>query len=466
MPGRPSSWGFGARSLLTVLLFGACESSTANQPSEADASAVDTGPRLDDLFTSPDVPRCENTFTAQYQLKGSLDGQETSEGNGFISYLDSTSLSFGAVRLTWAEPLAEDTAIPLTGTSLAIPPGHPLEGHGLCITQGKFGSPTVREGDAGRQFLFEVTGARLDDCAGRDVPIHVHGCLIRTSTYFPVSVPKDAGVADVPSASDAGDSRTAEDAASKADAIRDSGGIVADAPSDGPAVGADGSALDGRDAVGAVDGPGADGSAPSPLGNGLVSWWRCEGNASDSQGGNHGTPQGGITFVEGEQGQACQFNGTDGTVTVKSSSTLDVDRGFTLAFLVRFDDIPSTVVVILRKLLAGYEDKFVTITPDGTVGFYLFNVMNGVTVYTTGSFAVVAWYHIALVYDGTRARVYVDGALDGELPASGSVSNRTGPLVFGQSLDFPYFAGALDEIRWYARSLGAAEITSLAAGDS
>ena len=175
-------WGF----LSAVMCFFGCGSSAH------DSAAADTGPRLDDLFTSAEVPRCENTFTAQYQLKGTIDGQSVSYGDGFISNLDSTSLSFAALNLTWSDPLAEDTAIPLTGKSLIVPKGHPLADQSLCIVKGKFGSPTLHSGDPGRQFLFEISGAMLGDCSGRDVPILVHGCLIRTNTYFPMPVQKDA----------------------------------------------------------------------------------------------------------------------------------------------------------------------------------------------------------------------------------------------------------------------------------
>jgi hypothetical protein len=438
-----------------------------------DASSLDTAPILDDLFTSPDVPRCENTFTAQYQLKGIIDGQEVSDGDGFISYLDSTSLSFGAVRFTWAQPLAEDTAIPLIGTSLAIPKGHPLEGHGLCITQGKFGSPTVHTGDPGRQFLFEVTGTKLDDCTGRDVPIHVHGCLIRTSTYFPTTVRNDAA-ADVPAASDARDSRADADAANKADVARDVAGDVADRPADlvtadslvdRPSVDADPADLLGVDGGSPLDGAAFDGGgSSSALGEGLLGWWRCDGNAFDSKGSNNGTLQGGMAFVDGRQGQACQFNGTDTTVTVKSSSTLAVDRAFTLAFWIRIHSLPAAKLVVLRKLVAGYEDKNVNLLPDGRVSYYLFDVMNGAELFTKATLDVDTWHHIAAVYDGTQAKVYFDGVLDGSKPASGSIKTGTGPLILGRSEDFPYFAGALDEIRWYGRALSDAEIAALAAG--
>jgi hypothetical protein len=449
--------------LWTALLLGACGSNADKKTPGGDASSADTGPILDDLFTSPDVPRCENTFTAQYQLKGSIEGQEVSDGNSFISFLDSTSLSFGAVRLTWADPLAEDTAIPLIGTSLAVPTGHPLEGHGLCITQGKFGSPSLHDGDPGRQFLFEVTGTKLDDCSGRDVPIHVHGCLIRTNTYFPIPARNDAGSADEPAASDAHDSWTVEEVPGKADGARDLSGDIADLPVDRP--GADGPVdSPGGYAGDALDGSGFDAETPSTLNSGLVSWWRCDGNASDSKGSNNGTLQGGMAFVEGRQGQACQFNGADAIVTVNNSSTLAVDRGFTLAFWIRIQNPPPAALVVLRKYVGSYEDKFIMLMPDGRLNYYLFNLMNATPLYTQGPLVVDTWQHIAGVYDGTKVKIYVNGIFDGSMPASGSISNSTGQLTFGQSADYPYFAGALDEIRWYSRSLTDVEIAALAAG--
>jgi hypothetical protein len=102
--------------------------------------------------------------------------------------------------------------------------------------------------------------------------------------------------------------------------------------------------------------------------------------------------------------------------------------------------------------------------PDGKVGCYLFDVMNRTALYTTAALDVDTWHHIATVYDGTQAKVYFDGVLDGSMPASGAINTGAGPLLFGHSVDSPYFAGALDEIRWYGRSLTDAEVAALAGG--
>ena len=163
-------------------------------------------------------------------------------------------------------------------------------------------------------------------------------------------------------------------------------------------------------------------------------------------------------------GQAFRFNGTDTTVTVKSSSTLQVDRGFTLAFWIRIPSFPALHTVVLRKLVVGAEDKHVVLTVDGRIGFYLFNVMDGETLASVTALSVDTWHHVALLFDGSAARLYLDGSLNASASASGSIANDTGPLVFGQSLDFPFFAGDLDEIRWYSRTLSDAEIASLASG--
>ncbi|HLX68957.1 MAG TPA: hypothetical protein VKV04_04940, partial [Verrucomicrobiae bacterium] len=47
-------------------------------------------------------------------------------------------------------------------------------------------------------------------------------------------------------------------------------------------------------------------SSPSctPPPSGLVGWWRAEGNALDSIGGNNGVITGAVSFASGEVGQA------------------------------------------------------------------------------------------------------------------------------------------------------------------
>ena len=80
------------------------------------------------------------------------------------------------------------------------------------------------------------------------------------------------------------------------------------------------------------------------------------------------------------------------------------------------------------------------------------------------------WTHLAGVYDGVVARLYVDGVEVASQPLTGTFAPDTTPVILGgngnDASDVPteLFPGRLDEIMLYARALSAAEISQLAAG--
>ncbi len=56
---------------------------------------------------------------------------------------------------------------------------------------------------------------------------------------------------------------------------------------------------------------------------GLISWWRAEGDATDALSANNGTLHGEVAFAAGEVGQAFSFNGSNASVQVPDSASLD-----------------------------------------------------------------------------------------------------------------------------------------------
>jgi hypothetical protein len=67
------------------------------------------------------------------------------------------------------------------------------------------------------------------------------------------------------------------------------------------------------------------------------------------------------------------------------------------------------------------------------------------------------WKHVAMTYDGTTVRLYVDGVLASS--ATGTHGTNNNPLVFGQwSLGTEYWNGLIDEVRVYTRALTATEV--------
>ena len=56
--------------------------------------------------------------------------------------------------------------------------------------------------------------------------------------------------------------------------------------------------------------------------SGLVAWWPGNGNALDIVDGNNGTLTGGVTYTNGEVGQAFDLDGTSGYVVAPASASL------------------------------------------------------------------------------------------------------------------------------------------------
>lgn len=81
------------------------------------------------------------------------------------------------------------------------------------------------------------------------------------------------------------------------------------------------------------------------------------------------------------------------------------------------------------------------------------------------------WRHLAATYDGSRLRLYVDGAQAGSRLYSGVTLTSDSPLYFGKyranadGSTGGYFDGWLDEVRFYNRVLTAADLAQLRASD-
>src|SRR5262249_43277659 len=71
--------------------------------------------------------------------------------------------------------------------------------------------------------------------------------------------------------------------------------------------------------------------------DGVVAWWRADGNAKDSVGSNHGTLKGGVTFAPGVAAQAFRLDGSTRYVEVPRSDRWGFGtRDFSIELWVRF----------------------------------------------------------------------------------------------------------------------------------
>jgi hypothetical protein len=72
---------------------------------------------------------------------------------------------------------------------------------------------------------------------------------------------------------------------------------------------------------------------------------------------------------------------------------------------------------------------------------------------------VNAWTHVALTYDGSSLRLYVNGTQVASTAAAGTIQSSTNPLWIGGNNPYgEYFQGLIDEARVYNRALSATEV--------
>ena len=84
--------------------------------------------------------------------------------------------------------------------------------------------------------------------------------------------------------------------------------------------------------------------------------------------------------------------------------------------------------------------------------------IRGNTVLNTGQ-----WYHVAATWDGTTAKIYVNGVLDNS-PGTGKaapIGTDTRPVYLGGRPGADYFDGMIRDIRMYNRPLLATEVVEL-----
>ena len=218
--------------------------------------------------------------------------------------------------------------------------------------------------------------------------------------------------------------------------------------------------------------------APSPTNNcvpspsGLVSWWPAQGSTADIISGNNGTLLNGATFAPGKVGQAFSFSGNNQEVQVANTSALNPTNALSLETWVYFQTLPfvnaATVVGkddggSARQLQLGVGDLgsgFIFRSLLGVVGQVV--VLNGTTVLKAGT-----WYHVAMTYDGSFLKLYVNGLLDASMSLSGAVVPTSQPLQIGGLTGGPWFInGLVDELSLYNRALSVEEIQAISHADS
>ena len=195
----------------------------------------------------------------------------------------------------------------------------------------------------------------------------------------------------------------------------------------------------------------------------LVVRWKLDETSgttvADASGsGNTGTITGGATWVTGKVGGALSFDGVNGSVTCGSVGPGLGGGGntkHTVAAWVKVNALPANRAWIMVLGNAGPGSHHWTIDRTGKTQFGAWGGNAVQPVLPVGQ-----WRHVAITFDGTNLKSYVNGALVQSAAAKFNMFNLKGlPLTLAKAqIGENAFNGVLDDVRVYNRELTAVEV--------
>jgi len=226
----------------------------------------------------------------------------------------------------------------------------------------------------------------------------------------------------------------------------------------------------------------ATGPCMQPPG-GMVAWYWMDGNANDAAAlGGFDNPSGtnAISFVPGKVGQGVTF-GPGGYIDIPHTTAL-ANQQFTIDAWVKPNGAPLGPAsnndfwggVIVQKGLmppTGYTDVPISLAWSAQQQKFVFVFGNQTTerIVSSSTFPAGQWYHVAATYDGQTFKLYVNGALEGQMASTKSVAyDASIPWTLGstaapiRAVGYPRtFNGVIDEVEIFNRALSAAEIQAV-----
>ncbi len=210
--------------------------------------------------------------------------------------------------------------------------------------------------------------------------------------------------------------------------------------------------------------------------SGQVGWWSGDGNANDIAGSNNGILQDNAGFAVGKVGQAFSFDGTDDRIEIPNNAALS-PATISLEAWVK----PTTINIgsrVISKDISSVScaSPFIVYSLEtrgefgGRATFFYTTTDNVLHVLQgTTSIPLNVFSHISGTYDGTTAKIYVNGVLENSQAVSGTMLSSTTPTIIGNADsacrvvggNSAGFNGIIDESSIYNRALSDAEIVSI-----
>jgi glycerophosphoryl diester phosphodiesterase len=200
---------------------------------------------------------------------------------------------------------------------------------------------------------------------------------------------------------------------------------------------------------------------------GLIAHWSFDENSGSStsdlslNGNTLNTAN--ANWTSGISQSALYFNGTSSYVNVPTSPSLDIDLdAVSISAWVKLEELPSQMPDDYGPIYDSDEDYYVLYL-DKANQELRFKVKDGLGLMSRpgipqSALTLNQWIHIAGVYNGTEALIYLNGEL-----IDSHTTNGIGTLGSNQDAEIGrnngnYFKGSVDELKIYERPLSRQEV--------
>jgi len=180
---------------------------------------------------------------------------------------------------------------------------------------------------------------------------------------------------------------------------------------------------------------------------------------ADASGKGHTGTLSGASRTTGHSGNGLSFDGVNDWVNVPHAADLSLTAGGTVEAWVQPTAAGGWRTAVLKEKPGDLAYSLYANDDQNRASAFLRIGSTYPEARTSSALPLNAWTHLAMTWDGSTMRMFVNGGQAGSSTASGAITTSTGPLRFGgNGVWAEWFKGKLDDIRIYDRALSAAEI--------
>ncbi len=164
----------------------------------------------------------------------------------------------------------------------------------------------------------------------------------------------------------------------------------------------------------------------------------------------HGSSNAAVSWKEnalGETNKAAFFNGNNAAITLPSSPLLNFTNAMSLSLHLKTEGQSQSEQFLASH--GSWQNRYKISLSDNRLRFTV-NTINGIVDLDSETIPEPGkWYHLAVVYNGQDAELWLNGELDAFKAHTGAINTSPVAMVFGQQLpgspSFNYH-GSLDNI--------------------